>query len=151
MARHDRISALFFIGVALAISAGSIRLGPGSLSNPGPGLIPLGCGLTLGILSLIVFAGTFMGSADAKEALWVREANWGNVPLALASMVGYALLINAMGFLIVTFLWMGLVCRGVGRMGWKGTIFTSLVTTVSCYVLFTMVLEIRFPSGIFRF
>jgi hypothetical protein len=40
MAKYDRISTIFFVGFALAICVESIRIGPGSLSNPGPGLIP---------------------------------------------------------------------------------------------------------------
>ena len=150
MTKYDRISTLFLVGLGIAVSLESIRIGPGSLSNPGPGLFPLGCGLALGILGLIGFSRTFMrapGEALRKNAVTLR----GSTISALVSMAAFAFLIDTLGFLIVTFLWMGFVCRWIGRMGWKATIFTSVVTSFCTWLLFDYLLEIRFPRGILSF
>lgn len=148
MKKYDRMSTVFLIALALGICVESIRIEPGSLSNPGPGLIPLGCGLGIGVLGLICFVLTFKGQSQPREALPEPGKKWSNIALALVSMVGFAFLINFLGFYLVTFLWMSFVCRKIGRMGWKGTIFTSVVTTVCSYFLFGYFLEIRFPGGI---
>ncbi|MBI2227051.1 MAG: tripartite tricarboxylate transporter TctB family protein, partial [Betaproteobacteria bacterium] len=112
MTKYDRISTLFFVGLAIAVSLESIRIGPGSLSNPGPGLIPLGSGLVLGILGLIGFFRTFVKSS--KEGRREGAVKLGGRTIsALISMMAFAFLINTLGFLIVTFLWMGFVCRWV--------------------------------------
>jgi hypothetical protein len=50
MEKYDRISASFWICIALAICIESLRLGPGSFINPGPGFVPLASGLILGIV-----------------------------------------------------------------------------------------------------
>src|ERR1022692_1821799 len=127
MIKYDRMSTLFFVGFAIAVSLESIWIGPGSLSNPGPGLIPLGSGLVLGILGLIGFFRTFVRSSS--EGRPENAARLGGSTIsALVSMVAFAFLIDTLGFLIVTFLWMGFVCRWIGRMGWKATIFISVVT-----------------------
>ena len=150
MTKYDRMSTLFFVGLAIAVSLESIRIGPGSLSNPGPGLIPLGSGLVLGILGLIGFFRTFVKSS--KEGRREDAVKLGGRTIsALASMMAFAFLINTLGFLIVTFLWMGFVCRWIARMGWKGTIFTSVVTPLCTWLLFEYFLEIRFPRGILSF
>ena len=151
MTRYDRMSALFFMGLALYICIESIRIGVGSLVNPGPGLTPLGCGLGIGILGLVVFTLTFRSSSRRREVRLEIGTKWLNVVLALVSMVAYSLMIDYLGFPLVTFLWMGFVCRWIARMGWKATIFTSAVATFFTWLLFEYFLEIRFPRGILGF
>ena len=142
------MSTLFFVGLAIAIGVESIRLGPRSLSNPGPGLIPLGAGLFLGILSLIAFARTFKSSSRRDAPEKAIGFNWKGIS-ALASMVAFGFLVNPLGFRVVTFLWMGFLCRWIGKMGWKGTIITSVAATFFTWLLFEYFLELRFPRGIF--
>lgn len=152
MQNYDRMSTLFLVAVAIAICVESIRLGPGSLSAPASGLLPLGCGLILGILGLIGFVLTFKSAkGEKKEVLWERGTRWGRMISALASLISYAFLIDLLGFRLITFLWMGFMCRGLARMRWKTVIFVSVVTTISCSFLFQYYLGIRFPRGIFGF
>ena len=151
MKTYDRVSSLFFVVLAFAICVESIRLSPGSLGNPGPGLIPLGCGFILGIISLIVFTRTFKGLPQAREAFWGPGVKKWNSILSLVSLTGYGLLLDFLGFILVTFLWMSFLCRWVGGMGWKGTIFTSVVTTFFSYVLFYMILGMHLSRGILGF
>ena len=148
MTKKDRISAFFFFGIALFICIESIRIGVGSFGNPGAGFIPMGCGLGIGTMSLVVFAFTLKNSPKKKEVRPDGEIKLLSIFLALASMVAYAFLIDSLGFQLVTFLWMSFVCRWIGRMSWKSTIFTSLVATFTCNFLFGYFLEIRFPKGI---
>jgi putative tricarboxylic transport membrane protein len=150
MIRYDRMSTLFFVGLATAIVVESIRMGRGSLSNPGPGLIPLGCGLVIGTLSLIVFVGTFRTSPGEGLRDKKIEFSW-NIISALISMVVFGFLLNPLGFYTATFLWLGFVCRWIGRMGWKATIVLSVISTLSAWLLFGYLLEIRFPRGLMGF
>jgi len=150
MTKYDRISTLFFVGFAIAVSLESIRIGPGSLSNPGPGLIPLGSGLLLGILGLIGFFRTLVSPSSAGRPENAATLG-GRTIAALVSMVAFGFLIDVLGFLTVTFLWMGFVCRWIARMGWKETIFISVVTPACTWLLFEYFLEIRFPRGIWSF
>jgi len=150
MVKYDRVSALFWVAMAIAICVESIRLGPGSLSVPGPGLIPLGCGISLGILGLIVFALTFKRMGEGKEVPREKGIQWQKLILTLVSLIAYAFFLNVLGLQIVTLIWMGFICR-LGKMGWRGTVFFSVVTTFSCYILFAYCLGIRFPRGILGF
>jgi putative tricarboxylic transport membrane protein len=148
MQKQDRMSTLFFLGLAMFVCAESIRMDPGSLSNPGPGLIPLGCGLVLGILSLIVFVQTFQQSRAETVALWEPGTRWAKIFQTIFSLIGYGFLIDFLGFHCITFLWMGFLCRWVGGMRWKATLITSAATVFFSYVLFEYFLRIRFPKGI---
>lgn len=145
MARYDRISALFWIVLAIAICVESVRLGPGSLSVPGPGLIPLGCGLSLGILGLALVSRTLKDTRE--EVLWKKGTSWTKLLLTLASVVFYAFFLHVIGFLLMTFLWLVFVCK-VGNMSWRRTFTVAIIATCLCYVLFNYFLGIRFPRGI---
>jgi hypothetical protein len=150
MPKFDSISSLFLVGVALAISIESIRLGTGTLSNPGPALFPLVCGLVLGILGLIVFVRSRKRFLKKQDGLW-QAKNEMKVILILTSMISYPFFMQVLGFIVVTLLWMFFVCRGIGKIGWKASIFISVVTTFACYYLFAHFLIIRFPRGVFGF
>ncbi len=151
MKAYDRVSSLFFTFLAIAICVESIRLGPGSLVNPGPGLIPLGCGLILGMIGLIVFTRTLKGLPQAREAFWGAGTNKWKAILSLLSLLSYGLLLDFLGFILVTFIWMNFLCRWIGGMGWKGAIFTSFITTLGTYVLFDRILGMQFPRGMLLF
>jgi hypothetical protein len=153
MKKHDRMSAFFFVVLAMAICVESIRLGPGSLPNPGPGLLPLGCGLLLGFLSLIaaIRPAAIAGLRDSEEGqrlLWKPGTKWRNLISALVSLIAYAFLIDFLGFHLITFLWVGFVCRWVGGMRWRSTLITAGLTTLLAYLLFEYFLNVRFPTGI---
>jgi len=150
MTKYDRMSTLFFIGLAIAIIVESIRMGRGSLSNPGPGLIPLGSGLVIGILSLIVLVGTFRSSSKEGLRDKAMKLSW-NIISTLISMVAFGFLVNPLGFYTATFLWLGFVCRWIAGMEWKATIILAVLATLSTWLLFGYFLEIRFPRGIMGF
>ena len=150
MVRLDRISGMFWVGIAIAIGAESIRLGPGSLSEPGPGLLPFGCGLILGILGLTLYFSTFKIATERRFVPSKKDSPWTKSISALASIIGYAFLVDFFGFLLVTFLWMGFMCR-LGRTEWKTTIFVSVIATLFCYIVFIYGLAVRFPRGILGF
>ena len=152
MAKYDRMSALFFVFLAIVISLESIRIGPGTLSNPGPGLIPLGCGLILGIIGLAVFVRSLIDTSPAASGgLWKPGTKWRNIVSTFLSLVSYAFLVEFLGYHLVTFLWLNFVCFWVGKMGWKTTVFTSVVTTSLSFLLFEHYLGIRFSRGILGF
>jgi putative tricarboxylic transport membrane protein len=149
MIKYDRMSSLFSLGFAFAICLESIRIGPGALSNPGPGFVPLICGLVLGIIGIIVFISSYISSpSEDKVALWGPDTRWRDMILTTISLTIYALLIDFLGFHLITLLWMIFICRGVGRMGWMTTFLISAVTIISSYLIFSYYLGIRFPLGV---
>jgi len=148
MTKFDRLSSLFWIGVASLICTEAIRIGPGSLLNPGPGFLPLGAGLLIGIFGLIIFILTSKRPEGKKEVLWEPKARVGKVISAVVSILAYAFLIDYLGFHLITLLWIGFVCWKIGEMGWKEAVLTSLSTTFCCYLLFERYLGIHFSKGV---
>ena len=151
MTQYDRISTIFWICIASGICIESLRIGPGSLSQPGPGLIPLASGLILGIFGIIVLVLSFKTKGEAGQLPWNSGIRWKKMVGIVGAIIAYALLIDFGGFYLVTFLWMVYLCWGIGEMGWKRAILVSLIGTLSSYLLFVYYLSINFPRGLLSF
>lgn len=151
MAKFDRMSSIFWIGIALAICEESLRIGVGSLSNPGSGLVPLGCGLILMVFGSIVLLRAFKRDREEKEFLWKEDTRPIKIISVVVSIFGYALLVDFLGFHLVTFLWVGYLCWKIGDMRWKEAAFASAVTTFLSYLVFERFLQLHFPKGILSF
>jgi len=146
MHRYDRLGGLLWMVIGIAICIGSIRLGPGSVSAPGPGLVPLGCGLLLAALGLTLLLFHDRRDPARREAPSEKSLAWHRMLLALGYLVAYALLLDVVGFLVVTALWVGANCR-LGKMNWGKTAIISVIATLSSYLLFDYVLKVRLPRG----
>lgn len=151
MTRFDRMSSLFWIGIGFFICIESMRIGAGSLLNPGPGFFPLGSGIFIGIFGVIILIFTFKPPQEKKAVFWQPGTQRGRIISTVVSILGYAFLIDILGFHLVTLLWMGWVCWRIGDMGWKGVMLTSLVTTFLSYLLFEHYLGIHFSKGALGF
>jgi putative tricarboxylic transport membrane protein len=147
MHRYDRLGGLLWMAIGIAICIGSIRLGPGSVSAPGPGLIPLGCGLLLAALGLALSLFHHRTDPARREAPREKRLSWHRMVVALGYLVAYALLLDVLGFLVVTALWVGANCR-LGRTSWGKTVIISVIATLSSYLVFDYLLKVRLPRGI---
>jgi putative tricarboxylic transport membrane protein len=147
MQRYDRLGGLLWVAIGIAICVESIRLGPGLVSAPGPGLIPLGCGLLLFSLGLALSLLRDKADPARKEVRQGRNISWHKMILALGYLVAYALLLDVLGYLVVTVLWFGANCR-LGKMTWGNTVLISVFATLSSYMVFNYLLKVRLPGGI---
>ncbi|MDA8124371.1 MAG: tripartite tricarboxylate transporter TctB family protein [Deltaproteobacteria bacterium] len=150
MQRYDRLGGLLWMAIGMAIGVESIRLGTGSVSAPGPGLIPLGCGLLLLLLGMVLFIFNYGTTASPPTVCKEQAISWKKLILALGYLAGYALLLEVLGFLLVTVLWVGANCR-LGNMNWKKTVAVAVTATLSSFFIFEYCLKIRFPRGSFGF
>ena len=148
--RYGRLDGLLWAVIGIAICVESRRIDIGSLPTPGPGLIPLGCGLLLLILGIALYISDIKQISKIKEVIAVQGIKWKRIIFVPLSIILYALIIEFSGFLLITPIWIGLNCR-LGKMKWRTTVFMSIVTSFSSYVLFKYFLGLRFPIGIFGF
>ena len=68
---RDEGSSLVWLGVAVLICIGSLRLSLGSVHNPGPGFFPFVARLIMGILSAMVYV-------QARRAGFFRQGKAGS-------------------------------------------------------------------------
>ncbi|RJR52651.1 MAG: tripartite tricarboxylate transporter TctB family protein [Desulfobacteraceae bacterium] len=148
MQKADRISGIFWLIFSVAVMIASYKLGLGSLRRPGSGFFFFWAGSFMAILALIVFVQSWAGrkTKDAPESLF-RGRNILKIALVLASVILYALFIERLGFVAVTFLLFLFLLGFMERKGSFFTILTSLLVTASAYVIFKVLLKSQLPTG----
>lgn len=152
MKKYDLGSSLFWLLLSLLILIESLRLGVGSLQNPGMGFMAFATAGLLGILSLILFVRTMLIRGEVKAEPLFSRTIWRKGFVVFLALVIYARFMPAAGYLIGTFLLMSFLywILEPNRMRWVfWSLLLSLLTTVTSYYIFSVLLNCQFPSGIF--
>ncbi|MBP1708924.1 MAG: hypothetical protein H6Q40_713 [Deltaproteobacteria bacterium] len=152
MSLRNQWSGLFWLVFSIFVCVEAIRMGTGSFSSPGPGLLPFWSGVVVGTLAiLLLVVGTLTREEGGKiKNLW-RGMNWRTVILVSASLVIYCILLPRLGFLITTFGLMTLLFSIVKRSRLWIQMFTALVTVLVTYVTFYVWLGVQLPKGLLGF
>ena len=140
---RDRASALVWLSLAIFVAVPSYALKLGTLHQPGPGFFPFWGAIVLGILSgVLLVRSRSRAVSGATPGLPSARA-----PLVVAGgLLAYVLLLERLGFAIVTFLFLLFLFRLV-RKGWLVSGFVALAGTAACYALFQLWLKSQLPRG----
>ena len=153
MKHRDLYSSLFFLILGIAVCIGGWDLGIGQAGEPGSGFLPFSAGLLLAGLSIALFSGSIR--ADEKGGFPFRlgqSIRKGRQSImTLLSLGLYAFLMNFIGFLLSTFLFMLFIMRFVGRQGWMKSLITAILVSATSYFLFAVFLDIQLPEVLPRF
>ena len=143
--RQDQFSALFLLAVAVFFCIESLPLGIGNLRNPGAGFLPFFSGILMGCLSL----GIFVVSSREKGGSLKFGKDWKNGAWVLGCLFFYLLVLERLGFIITTFLFITLLLLSFRPRRWTGILFISVLTVVFSYLVFVFLLGVNMPRGIF--
>jgi putative tricarboxylic transport membrane protein len=147
MKRYDRMTSLICLFMAGGICLLSSRFPVGSWKDPGPGFLPLGSGILLGILSIILHLQSRLGRAEEINESWFRKEQWVKLVLVLATLLGYAIALEPLGFLISTCLLLFILFILVQPQKVIVALGGSVFTTACSYALFELWLKMRLPRG----
>lgn len=150
MRRYDLISTGFLMLLAIYVAASGVRLGFGEWREPGPGFLPVLFGGLLGGLAAIWFAMALVkrwGDDGAARRFITERDGLTKVLLTLAALAAFAYLLERVGFVLVTFAFMVFLLRAIEPQPWRRTLVLSVATTLLCYVVFQVWLQVQFPEG----
>jgi hypothetical protein len=133
---------LFFLGIGAVI--GAIRLHVGSPTEPQPGFFPFLGGISLVVLSSIIFLKRGIGQSQRK----VVFGDVGRPVLLLVVMIALVAVLDSVGYVIGTFIASGLILRILNVKSWRVLLLTSLCLSIGTYILFDKLLGIELPVGI---
>jgi len=149
---RNRISALVFLGISIAICLGSIKLSLGSFRKPGSGFFPLLTGACLGICSLLVILKSYKRTEDDEKREFIsNKRGLMKIGYAILALFLYALGMNYLGFVLSTMLFLGFLLRGIDPKPWPTVISVSILATGASYWIFKIWLDVQFPTGIIGF
>jgi len=144
---RDLSSSLFWFAVAIYFSIeGFIHLTVGTLSQPGPGFFPFLGGVVLGLLSLI----QLLKSIKTRDSISLPGLKSSKFLLAIGATLAYLLLLEQIGFVTITFLFLFLLFR-LEYKRWVISTALALAGAVSSYALFRLWLKTQLPAGPFGF
>ncbi len=120
----------------------------GRLKHPGPGFLPFGLAIVLIILSLIlIFSKLKNGTASAP--FWPHRT-WLRPLLGVAILIFFALVVERVGFLITTFIFLVIWMGVIERVRWLTIISISIGTTATLYLIFALFLDVPLPMGFLK-
>jgi len=151
MKTYDRISSGFWLLLSLAVFVESIRLGIGTLHNPGRGFLTFGASGLLGILALVLFVQASIRKEDAQRESLLGETLWQRIVFVLIALGLYSVFMPTLGYLISTFILMTFLFWVLEKkkIGW--VFVSSFLSTVMTYLIFSKWLNCQFPDGLFGF
>jgi putative tricarboxylic transport membrane protein len=134
------------------VSVESYRLGLGTVHRPGPGFLFFWAGISLAIMSLIIMIRAWITQKEAGAGglIFGRQNIW-KICLVLISVFLYVLLLDRLGFIVVTLLLFLFLLGIVERKGWVLTINASLAVTAAAYLIFETALQSQLPKGLLEF
>jgi putative tricarboxylic transport membrane protein len=152
MGKSDRVSGSFWFLFCLFIIYLSYKLGLGTVYQPGPGFLFFWTGIVVAIMALIVVLQSFRAQA-AEE---VVEAPTGKrtttkVILVLVALFLYAVLMEWLGFFIVTFFLFVFLLGVIEKKKWWFAVLVSAAVTLFAYLVFETALQSQLPKGILGF
>lgn len=147
---NDFYPGLFLMGVSIGTCILASRLGFGDIHNPGAGLIPFGAAALLGLMSIGMVIRSLIESIKVRQEKKIfKGISWKTLILVLATLLGYGIAFNTLGFNTCTFLLMLMLLGVVGRLKWWLTLIISLFTVLCAYLIFVVWLGCPFPQGPF--
>jgi len=147
--KTDQFNGVLFLIISILICFGSIHFPYGNVHNPGPGFLPFWLGVVLGLLSIILLIRTSLQRKETRlfRQVLTEKIRWGKVLITVVALILYGVLMEYVGFLLLTFLFMACLMRFVDPQSWKRVIGWALVGSVGSYLIFEVWMKLRLPKG----
>ena len=143
----DRISGLVVFCLGVCILWQGKHLSAGSLHGPGPGFFPTLLAAVLMILSLFLI----LPKGKEEEDHPFFSGSVKRVLMVFVALLVYFSLLEFLGFVIVSFLFMAFSFIAVARYRWYSALLWAFVSIGLTYLLFEVLLKSNLPKGVFGF
>jgi putative tricarboxylic transport membrane protein len=151
---RDRISAFCTVLFSLFVMWQSWVLGLGTLYVPDAGFLPFLSGLTLSVLSLLLFLSSFWfpRKTAAKETEVAFDKKQLFRPLlVVVSLFFFAIFLNVLGFILSTLIFLVFLLRTVEPLKWRLVLTIAVSVSIVAYGLFDTLLKTQLPRGFLTF
>ncbi len=147
MLKSDRWTGVFFIMLSAYVCGESLRLGLGDMHSPGPGFISFWSGFILGLMALGLVIGAFLKEGGSGEGFQNRKS----VVFVILSLLGFLLILDTLGFILSTFLFVSFLLKIVEQRKWFFSLGAAGLATFFGYFIFEVLLKAQLPQGILSF
>ncbi len=151
MKRLDWISGLFLCLLGIFISIESYRVSLGDFHNPGPGFFPFLTGLAIAVLSFLLLIPGGNDGQVQKAAFFEERSHVPKLIFSIVSLFAYGLVLDQLGFILCTLMYIGFIGRMVAGLKWPQAILLAALSSFGSYILFAMVIKADLPRGLWSF
>ena len=151
MRRANITVALVFVSLAVFLLFEAGRFNFGTVQVPQTGFFPKTLIILLLLLSLVLLVQALRQKAVEQGGVKIANEGWIRIASTLAIMIGFALVLEWLGFLLSTFLLMVLLLRAIEAPRWSKVFTVALMTALVSYGLFAWLLGVPLPAGILGF
>jgi putative tricarboxylic transport membrane protein len=147
-----RLAALAVIGLGGVVLLGTTWIAQaGGYSAVGPTAFPLAVGIALVALGGLFLVRTTLrpdsGLAE-RVAAEERATHWPTPILLGATLIGYAVALGTLGYILATAVFVPLGARIMASDHLRRDVIVGIALAIIVYVGFTQVLGVRLPAGL---
>ena len=114
-----------------------------------PGFLPIVLGtLMLGLCAALLGKALLARDPDADAAVEFSAVGVAKIAAVLVALLAYVLLLEPLGFLLSSFLFLVAVTPLFGRVPWWMWLGAPAGLAIAGHVAFVVVLKLRLPSGV---
>ena len=143
--RHLELSFWPLLVVALThLFYETIQMPMGRINLPGAGVFPLALIIPLALMAIYRITWLFMHKDEDTEFIALGDKN---IFLALAGLVGIALLLDLLGFVITMGVFLFVTFKIFTESSWLKSALRAAITVIALYVFFEYMIGITLPMG----
>lgn len=148
MTKQERWTGIFLLLLGIAVMYYAIvDLKTGTITRPGPGLFPFISGGGIALLST-VWIFTNLKKMQLVEPLWQKGEL--RTPMSAVILITvYAALLDPLGYIFSTVFFLVAWQVIIEREKWLKTALITIIGTAAMYLLFSYLLSVPLPEGIF--
>ena len=115
-------------------------------TGPGSGFLPVWLGIALAVLAVLLFVNA--GGTASGDGRWIPDrAALRRLALILGASVVFVAVMDAVGMIVGTALFLVFILRVVERYRWTTVLGVAVAAAAANYVVFTYWLRVPFPTG----
>ena len=152
MNKAETAAGAVVLALGIAILVGATKFPYFVEGVPGPGFLPMW--ISYGIIStgLVLTAQGFRhGLVPAGEIAWPDATGWRRVALMACAIAVSLLLLEFLGFMVTTTLFMVVVVFCLGVRSWRTLVLVPPLSAIGLYAIFALWLRVPLPKGILAF
>lgn len=148
MGKADRVTGVVGLAVGVAVAIGAWRLPAEAEFGLGAAFLPFWLGIVLAVLSLGLFLPAGGRFSDEGAPIWPADvAVWRRLGAMVALLAGYVALLERIGYVATTFLFLLFSMRALERGRWWITALISSLATGALAAIFRGWLKAPLPRG----
>ncbi len=153
MKKADLITGVVLLVLSGLVIWGASEMPPSATFGPGSGFLPFWLGVLLAVLATILFISAWRRQTTEKDSEPVFPGKQALLAITsvLVGLAGYILLIDVLGYVVDTFLYIVFLVKVVEREPWPLTLKLAIAGTAGLFITFHLLLKITLPYNVFGF